>query len=560
MIARALLIGLLTLPAFNLLAQPQASTEFLGVNERSPYSFIRLTVRNPSSDKSTFDILITDFQNQGELTLRDQTLQSGEERIYNLALPFVRSSYVQLQERGGQRINAGSANYSNNLVFLNICGLERWASEKEMDDFSKAFLTRPPSSSRERVVSQIEPRSLPDNWLCYTPFTAVFCKEAAYNQISASARVALLTWVNSGGELVVYGSDKNKDEPSMLGRIRYQSESPITPNASDIPSAWRQDKEEWKRFYGSIPRPASNRGSSYRQGSQTNNFPYSAGKAGGRVGAFVLTTIFLILAGPVNYIYMKRKMKLRMLLVSLPAISMIFCFLMVLFFLATQGFAKRGGSFSLTLLDEPNGAALTLARHSLLSGLYPLGGFQFSPETAFVPLQPPNDFSIEMTKNLHVRSGIFIPTTDFQYLTVTPFNTREKLIYDAEAQTVINGFETAVRGLVLEDRGAFYTAEKLSPGAKAALRKLPEEEVSKFAAVAGPDRLALFFSDRFVEPREREFLGGRFWPLASPALKSAQTRYLVRLEKNISSVQSGTEIRGNHKCCLIAGVMQDSGS
>ena len=61
-------------------------------------------------------------------------------------------------------------------------------------------------------------------------------------------------------------------------------------------------------------------------------------KRRGNIGSLLLTVLFVVVAGPVNYFYLRKRKRQMLLFVTVPAVAILFCLLIGLHFLLTQGF------------------------------------------------------------------------------------------------------------------------------------------------------------------------------------------------------------------------------
>lgn len=491
-------------------AQFEASGELIGYDQECPVSFARVHLRNRTGEKALCEVRFAGGSGfYGQVNLAPVEIEPDGERVIDIPVPLMPYSFLHVTANGRRIQVALSRPSVHGLMFLNVAEMEKWGSEKELDEFSRQWndpgthygsYSSPGSGSAYRVVTQLEPDRLPENWLCYAPYRGVFCRESAYDRLPAGARGALMKWVDSGGHLTVYGSEKNETIRQMAGTIQFQSRNPLTYSAREMTSEWRRARPAWQgnsSQWGHLTGPAAD----------DKSFPFGVKEGGGKAGAFGLATVFLIVAGPVNYFYFRRRGQIRRLMVSLPVISIAFCVLIMIYFVATQGFTRRGGSFAVTLLDEARGGALTFTRHSVYSGLYPLGGFKFGRETGFVPLRKVENFSITLGPKLHLESGIFQPTSNFHYQTIHPHTTREKLLHDPEEQTVANGFEKRIETVVLCDGDSWYVARDIDPGAKARLERIPQELVAG-ASGENWEKLTNVFAGQLArwDQKERDFL------------------------------------------------------
>lgn len=491
----------------------EVESKIIGRQDTLPYLYLRLTVRNPTSNKLGFDINLRDSYTNADIHINNQEISPQRDKIFNLAVPLMKAPIIEVFDTNGERTIAPSG--WDFKLFLNICDISAWASEKEIEDFSISY-----HASSPNVVSQLEPELLPVNWLCYTPFQAVFIRENAYNYLDPAEKEAISQWVDSGGSLIVYASDQNKEIKQLLGSIRFQSESPLALNdigKKIINPPWLDGAKS--------------------QGS-LKNFPYMVKRSAGKYGGFFLATAFLIVAGPLNYSYWKKRKRIRMILISLPVISITFCLMIILYFITTQGFAKKGGSVSLTILDEKRDAGFTFSRHCLFSGLYPLGGLQFDHTTGFYPFTKAGNFTVDLTRSLHLKSGLFTPSVNFHYLTVTPFKTRERLVYDPGEKSVTNGFEQKIEGLIWNDGGQMLIVKDLAPGQKKKMEPYKSDAPGKLVGLFFPE---IFFNE-FLSENEEKFGIPFITNFISSPVKDNRIKYMARFKDNPPSVQTGTRI------------------
>ncbi len=554
----SLALALMALPGLAR-AELKVSVQGVGHSHTSPYVWTRVTVENPDARAVGFKLSGSlHYGSSGRTHLVEKELGPGAQRTYDLALLGavgwgghfgVSALCVDSTGRSAQ----DSQSDSEAKMFLNIAPMPQWASEQQMQDFSDAIehpegqnpggmgppMPGYPSSSgtpkKPNFVSQVEPNQLPDNWLCYTPFMVVLVSSDAYKTLSVEARAALIQWVNVGGHLIVYGASETRTELRLLGKIEYRT-SPVLTALGQIP-------KEWKMLSGNPPASMLvwNR---YSGMGANDNFPFMIeSDVLGRSGGLILATLFCVVAGPVNYFYWRRKKRIRMLILSLPAFSIAFCLLITGYFLATKGFSRKGGTFSISILDEGTDSAVTFSRHLLFSGLYPLGGFSFDREAAFFPMElgVAGDQQYDMTlqnQQRQLTDGLFIPQVPFHYYTVMPWSTRERLIFKPTENAVENGFENPIQGVLVFSGGGVYTTGAIPKGGKAALERL-EGEAAKNVL------------DRFLAADEKEFLE-RQEQLYRPLRNSLEEHYVVFFEGQLPTEQAGLKIKdGKHRHALV---------
>jgi hypothetical protein len=504
-------------------AKLKADVRLIGNKQGCPYKYFQLSIENNTPRDLNFDIDIKDGHKSNNAEINGRLIEANSEKVYNLAVPFFNYPYFRINDSAGDTAQANSR--SDEKIFLHISRIENWSTEKEMIDFCDAcFKSR---SSGNNYISQLSGENLPDDWRCYMAFTTVFIHDPVYNRMKPSEKEALNQWVHSGGSIVIYGSGTVSEIKALKGKFFLVEKNPL--KSTIINNSWNSS--------GALK-------SYYKNASSISKFPYSIKKnSSGRIGGFALATIFLILAGPVNFIYFKKRKEIKKLLITVPIISIAFCLMITVYFFASQGFSKRGGSFSTTILDEKLDSAFTFSRHSIYSGLYPLGGFKFDNDVAFYPLSDPTGFSLNLSRIFHLKSGIFKPSRNLHYFTGQPYKTREKLIYDPVEKTITNGFETKINGLILKDNTIIYKAEGISPGEKV-----------KLEIIRGKNSMSETFQDKYMNKEESTFYKLFMKKFLEPGINEMRVKYILRFRNNTPSVQAGTKIKAKRNCNILAGM------
>lgn len=98
---------------------------------------------------------------------------------------------------------------------------------------------------------------------------------------------------------------------------------------------------------------------------------------------FFVMLLFVILIGPVNYLWLKRRGREPWILVTTPALSFAFCVVVVLFITLNEGWHSRGRAFGVTLLDQEAGhLAATRAWSDVYAPIAPAVGLRFERNDA----------------------------------------------------------------------------------------------------------------------------------------------------------------------------------
>lgn len=536
-------------------------------DDNSEITWVSITISNPMSVEARCQIKLTGYRTSGgsgEVRQALAPIPPGATRTVNIPVPVINSVSGVLYEQGAPEVYLNfSAGWNNKKTVLYVADQGSQVNEDQLNEFtlrvapevksrhsysSSATATTPTLTEADRVVTQITPEVLPENWLCYVPLKCVIINSQVEKALSAPQKDALDTWVRSGGWVVYTNADSSTNEALGSGIIEFMTGNPITGSNLVL------DR------YGADTGLA-------RQNLRGLSMPYVQNRAGGRTGALILATMFLVVAGPVNYYYFSRKGQIRKIIFTLPLISLFFCGIIAVYFILTQGLQRRGGSMSLTLVDEGANKGFTFGRHSLLSGLYPLGGFQFGLQTYFQPLLNGDgrgfeaDFNLSNTQNL--TDGLFQPGIPFNYATVTPFTTRERMLYNADDSTLRNGFEQGVKGAVLYSNGRYYVGGAAASGGEIKLELVDDAQVAKPAnsaqVVAVVEPMVRLLGQQKLTSQELDNLTAMATGITPEDMVTSWVVYAVLLDGIPKSADSGVEISDGDNLHMMLGLISPAG-
>jgi len=296
------------------------------------------------------------------------------------------------------------------------------------------------------------------------------------------------------------GKDAFRYRGLMLGKVYAFPENPFPGSLNDwvwLCQSTGNDRWSWTSRHGVSP----------HIGSKDFYKFMNAGIHGVPTIAFlVLITLFSILIGPVNYVYLSRKKMLWLLLFTVPALALTTSVLLVGYSVAVHGFAVKSRIRSLTVLDQRNRTAVTMARLALFAGVAPSGGLRFSPETAVFPVIPttnePSAGFVDWTQTQNLVSGWLPARTRTQFLTLRNSEQRARVdLKPAGGKSVEfwNGLPWELEMLVItDDAGHFYAGRSVAAGATVALSEPSSADLTEFANRLKRDAPAL--PAGFVEP------------------------------------------------------------
>ncbi|MBS1370138.1 MAG: hypothetical protein HPZ91_09315 [Lentisphaeria bacterium] len=239
---------------------------------------------------------------------------------------------------------------------------------------------------------------------------------------------------------------------------------------------------------------------------------------------FFVMLAFVILIGPVNYFVLKRFRRENLLLATTPAISLVFCLLVVGFITIDEGWYSRAKAYGITLLDQESRMAATQARVAVYAPVPPFAGFTFSPEE-ILSFYGAGTLQMDIDKAQHFGAGLLQPRIPLSCSVERTGPQREhlKVIREKDGVAVVNGLgaELLSVGVVDMDGRLFLMDEAVAPGARALLKPTSfrvgpkemdwEQIFGRFRNSAGPE-------ENFIRRNIRNFAPGYYVAIAKEPL------------------------------------------
>lgn len=214
----------------------------------------------------------------------------------------------------------------------------------------------------------------------------------------------------------------------------------------------------------------------------------------------ILLTLFVIVIGPVNYFWLRKRHRLSWMLVTVPVSALVVSGLLLVYGLLSDGFDVRLRARSATYLDQTAKTAVTQARLSYYAGFAPRDGLRFSAKSTIYPIVLTN-YSNRRNQNATSRtvdwenpvagdnddrsqrlvSGWFNSRTPTQYVTTTAVrSTREVRFSESQGKlTVKNLLGTKIQALaVCDERGNFHYIQDLAADNVAELRSVNAADIT----------------------------------------------------------------------------------
>ncbi|QEG35518.1 hypothetical protein [Bythopirellula goksoeyrii] len=191
-----------------------------------------------------------------------------------------------------------------------------------------------------------------------------------------------------------------------------------------------------------------------------------------------LLTLFVLGIGPANYLLLKRREQLPLLLLTVPVAALATIFLLLVYSYITDGFGTIVRARSFTLLDQRSGTTACWARLSYFSGIAPANGLELPTDTLVYPILPASRTGnrrmirglAQQRRELHwdgtekLIDGWLASRTPTQYLTITSREVQKQIDFEqvAEGLQATNQLGVDIRMLaVVDDEGSFYLSEEI---------------------------------------------------------------------------------------------------
>ena len=239
---------------------------------------------------------------------------------------------------------------------------------------------------------------------------------------------------------------------------------------------------------------------------------------------FFVMLVFVILIGPVNYFVLKKLRREMLLLATTPAISLLFCLLVIGFITVAEGWFSRAKVSGITLLDQENRLAATRVMLGVYAPIPPGDGFRFDSGD-MLNFCGAGEIDLALNEGQHFRSGLLQPRIPLYAVIerVTPQREQLRITREKGGISVVNGLGVKLSGLgVVDDEGRlFVTDEPVEPGARVELKLTSfrtgrsetnwAELLNRFESSAAPE-------ENFIRRNVREFARGYYIALAEEPL------------------------------------------
>jgi hypothetical protein len=191
-----------------------------------------------------------------------------------------------------------------------------------------------------------------------------------------------------------------------------------------------------------------------------------------------ILVLFSVIIGPLSFWFLWRRQQRVLLVLTAPAISIVFIVLLTGYAVVGEGFGVHGRAATLTILDEAAKQAVTRASVSMYAaGLTPATGLRFGRDTAVIPIGPAGNgardrLTLDLSEGQRFSSGVLQARSPTNIEQVTFRTARERLTFTSTAggMSVVNGLDATLTHLAYRDgENVYHLAAPLAPGEKQTL-------------------------------------------------------------------------------------------
>lgn len=361
--------------------------------------------------------------------------------------------------------------------------------------------------------AETDPRLWSAHWLSYSGFDTVMITAKEFKQLSSRARSALLQYVECGGVLDVLGD--LPPPPQLVGGQTSTAEDVQTwhigfgvyhsRRANKAVSADDTQKRLFMDEASRTSRPHSGLFSTKQLGQafdmeELMELPV--------VGMYALLFVFGFVVGPVNLVVLARSRRRIWLLWTVPLLSFLACAAILTYAIVAEGGAAKSFQRSLTLLDQRNQRATSLALRLYYMPTTPKDGLHFHRDTEVTAVTQNSRRHrnmeaavsspvVDWTSDQHLASGWVQPRIPAAFRLRKSEPRRERLEVSQTADgriQVINGLGVRIEHLAYAaPDGTLHHGDGIPAGAKLVLS--PSDDPVRTGAAPLPLRDAYRASD-----------------------------------------------------------------
>lgn len=328
-------------------------------------------------------------------------------------------------------------------------------------------------------ASKFDPKQLPSEWLAFSGFDSLLMTQTDWSNVPAGARNAILSWVNLGGQLVVFSS--RTTTPATLGVPEDPGYGTIAirqiDTSLDLPAKETLD-------FVTNHNPAGIRSLSVRNDFNTS-WPLQDrfGAKPFHYGVFIVVMfIFCIIVGPVNLFVFAKSDRRHRLFITTPLISLGASLVLIAMIIFQDGFGGSGARRILMEVrpDREQNAAYIHQEQFSRTGILTTSRFTVDPACWFTPVpiaksrwsRFTDDYNTRGTFSLQPAGGKMGASGDWWqsrsehgHALSAVISTRGRIERTADPKTFVSTFDFPIRKLYfLDESKEWLSAENIATG------------------------------------------------------------------------------------------------
>jgi hypothetical protein len=351
------------------------------------------------------------------------------------------------------------------------------------------------------AVTQVLFRDLPACYESYTSIDGVVIDSKA-GLPSADALAAIASWTRLGGRLAIFGPDamrlvmsSSELAPWVQERFRVRVDVGVetyvcaqglllvgaSSGVLQEPAQVRALNHAMEAAPDWIPKEGATRGTGAPIRLPGLELPYRA--------LTLILLLFAVVIGPINFYLVRKTGKPVLLLVTVPAIALLFSIGLFAYGALAQGLDVRASSATFALLDQRSHRSsaaevrLFFAGLSAGDGLVPGPGASTWPEAVFSDRRASHSYAIDFNRGT-LLSGDYLPVRTpvrQTFLVDRPCRLRVDLRREGGNLVAENGLGVTILSLVFRDAdGHLHTLQHpILPGARGGLADAPDSAAER---------------------------------------------------------------------------------
>jgi hypothetical protein len=452
------------------------------------YAFCRVIITNSSNRERDVRLSMrAQYSRALEDVSRGFKIAAGEVREESLMIPiidFYASSMrveldgTQLREQTLHRDFRCNRGYYHDKQILVDSRVSR-------TDFDAAFSGTGAGSSLNVELNQFEGSlsQLYQNWLGYSQFHQLIFYASSINEMPESVRRAVFDYVRAGGSLLTIGAVTLPEDFTELAQTRQEQPYNLKVYEGGFGRVVESEPDLIKAMADGSGRVFPNyfcdMFASYEfRGDSPLRFAYEDTATLSTRWLMIIVYIFAFLIGPVNVFVLHRLGRKILVFFTVPVASVMCCLFIYGYYLVFESSTLLVRRQSLTLLDERNNRAVTLANYSLFSSSSRPEGLRFDNQTEI--------FTYGGASRQNSDGGLFIVLDEDQHLTtgwikpkvprtlhLRALQTRRErvgLSWQNGSLQLLNGLGSDIESITLiAQDGRIYTGKNIAAGRQADL-------------------------------------------------------------------------------------------